>query len=68
MNGRERNACASEPIGPSGASGEIVIATETPARDQLVPRDSGSRKMASENIAPRATQVMSAPIPTMVQR
>jgi hypothetical protein len=46
----------------------IVIATETPARDQPVSRDSGSRKMASENIAPRATQVMSAPIPTMVQR
>ena len=45
-----------------------VIAAEIPARDQPVSREIGSRKMASENIAPRATQVMSAPIPTIVQR
>ena len=46
----------------------MVIATEMPARDQPMSRETGSRNMASENIAPRATQVMSAPTATMVHR
>jgi hypothetical protein len=45
-----------------------VIALDMPARDQPVAVDIGSRKTASENIAPMATQVMSAPAPTMIQR
>ena len=46
----------------------MVIATDMPARDQPVSRDTGSRNIASENIAPSATQVMSAPTATMVHR
>ena len=45
-----------------------VIALEMPARDQPVAADIGSRKTASENIAPMATQVMSAPAATITQR
>ena len=44
------------------------MALDMPARDQPVAVDSGSRKTASENIAPMATQVMSAPTPTITQR
>ena len=45
-----------------------VIALDMPARDQPVSGDIGSRKTASENIAPMATQVISAPAATMTQR
>jgi hypothetical protein len=38
-----------------------------PVRDQPVAVDIGSRRIASENIAPMATQVMSAPVPTITQ-
>ena len=44
-----------------------VIAVEMPARDQPVSADIGSRKTASENIAPIATQPISAPAPTITQ-
>ena len=44
------------------------MALEMPARDQPVSIDIGSRKIASENIAPSATQVISAPAATMTQR
>jgi hypothetical protein len=44
------------------------MALDMPARDQPVAVDIGSRNTASENIAPRATQVMSAPTPTITQR
>jgi hypothetical protein len=44
-----------------------VIAPEMPARDQPVSRVIGSRNTASENIAPIATQVISAPMPTITQ-
>jgi hypothetical protein len=42
-----------------------VIALDMPARDQPVAVDIGSRKIARENIAPRATQVISAPAATI---
>jgi hypothetical protein len=42
-----------------------VMALEMPARDQPVAVAIGSRKTASENIAPMATQVISAPAPTI---
>ena len=45
-----------------------VIALEMPARDQPVAVDMGSRNTASENIAPMATQLISAPAATMTQR
>jgi hypothetical protein len=45
-----------------------VIALDRPARDQLVSAAIGVRKIASENMAPSATQVISAPAPTMTQR
>jgi len=45
-----------------------VIAVEIVARPQPVLADMGPRNTASENIAPIATQVMSAPTPTMIQR
>lgn len=41
---------------------------EMPVRDQPVSAVMGARKMASENIAPIATQVMTAPAITMLQR
>jgi hypothetical protein len=44
------------------------MAAEMPARDQPVSAAIGSRKTARENIAPRATHVMSAPAATMTQR
>jgi hypothetical protein len=44
-----------------------VMALETPARDQPVASVMGCRKTASENIAPMATQVISAPIATITQ-
>ena len=44
------------------------MALEMPARDQPVAVDIGSRNTASENIAPMATQVMSAPTATITQR
>ena len=40
-----------------------VIALEMPARDQPVAVDIGSRKIASKNIAPRATHVIHACAP-----
>jgi hypothetical protein len=43
------------------------MALEMPARDQPVAVDIGSRKTASENIAPTATQVIKAPTPTITQ-
>lgn len=45
-----------------------VIAVDMPARDQPVSSAIGSRKIASENIAPSATHVISAPAATMTQR
>ena len=45
-----------------------VIALDMPARDQLVSSAIGSRKIASENITPMATQLISAPAATMTQR
>ena len=45
-----------------------VIALEMPARDQPVSAAIGCRKTGSENIAPMATQVISAPTATMTQR
>jgi hypothetical protein len=47
--------------------GARVMALEMPARDQPVAVDIGSRKTASENIAPTATQVIKAPTPTITQ-
>ena len=44
------------------------MALEIPARVQPVSADMGCRKMASENIAPMPTQVMSAPTAMMTQR
>jgi hypothetical protein len=44
-----------------------VIALETPARDQPVASVIGWRKTARENMAPAATQVITAPIATMTQ-
>jgi hypothetical protein len=43
------------------------MALDTAARDQPVSRVIGSRKTASENMAPTATQVISAPMPTITQ-
>ncbi|KGM35039.1 hypothetical protein P409_06725 [Inquilinus limosus MP06] len=45
-----------------------VMALEMPARLQPVSDAIGCRKIASENIAPMPTQVMSAPTPMMTQR
>src|SRR4029453_16433061 len=45
-----------------------VIALEIPARDQPVAVAIGSRKIASENMAPMLTQVISAPMATRTQR
>jgi len=45
-----------------------VIALEMPARVQPVASDIGWRKIASENIAPIPTQVISAPAAMMTQR
>ena len=44
-----------------------VIALEIAVRDQPVSRVIGSRNTASENIAPTATQVISAPRATITQ-
>ena len=44
-----------------------VIALDTAARDQPVSRVIGSRNTASENMAPIATQVISAPTATITQ-
>jgi hypothetical protein len=44
-----------------------VIALEMPACDQPVALAIGSRKMASENIVPTATQPIRAPIATITQ-
>ncbi len=44
------------------------MALDTPARDQPVASVIGCRKTASENIAPAATQGISAPMATMTQR
>ena len=44
-----------------------VIAPEIPARDQPVASDIGCRNTASENTAPKATQVISAPAATITQ-
>ena len=44
-----------------------VMALDTPARDQPVAWVIGCRKTASENIAPTATQVISAPSATITQ-
>ena len=46
----------------------MVIANETPARDQPLSSDMGVRNTASENIAPTATQPMRPPSATMTQR
>ena len=46
----------------------MVMALEMPARDQPVSADMGWRKTASENMAPMATQPISAPAPTITQR
>ena len=45
-----------------------VIALEIPVRDQPVAADIGCRNTASENIAPMATQPISAPAATITQR
>jgi hypothetical protein len=45
-----------------------VMALEMPARGQPVVSDMGGRKTASENMAPMAMQVISAPIATITQR
>src|SRR5262245_35393769 len=44
-----------------------VIAPEKPARDQPVAWSIGCRNTASENTAPKATQVISAPAATTTQ-
>ena len=44
-----------------------VIAPEIPARDQPVASAIGCRNTASENTAPKATQVISAPAATITQ-
>ena len=44
-----------------------VMALDTPAPDQPVASAIGWRRTASENIAPAATQVISAPMATMTQ-
>jgi hypothetical protein len=44
------------------------MALDIPARDQPVAAAIGVRYTASENIAPIATQVMSAPAATITQR
>jgi hypothetical protein len=43
------------------------IALEIPARDHPVSRVMGSRNTASENMAPTATHVISAPRATITQ-
>ena len=43
------------------------MALELPARDQPVSRVIGSRNTASENMAPTATHVISAPMATITQ-
>ena len=43
------------------------MAVEMPARDQPVASDIGCRNTASENIAPMATQPISAPAATTTQ-
>ncbi len=45
-----------------------VIALEIPARDHPVSADIGTRNTASENMAPIATHVISAPTATITQR
>jgi hypothetical protein len=45
-----------------------VMALDMPARDQPVASDIGCKNTASENIAPAATQVMTAPAKMITQR
>ena len=65
----KRSLTAPQPKAPSPMTRKFsVIALDMPARDQPVAVAIGSRNTASENIAPMATQVMSAPAPTITQR
>ena len=65
----KRSLTAPQPKAPRPMTRKLrVMALDMPARDQPVAVDIGSRKTASENIAPMATQVMSAPTPTITQR
>ena len=45
----------------------IVAAAETPLRDQPIASEIGCRNTASDSIAPKPTQVISAPAPTTTQ-
>ena len=45
----------------------IVAAAETPLRDQPIASEIGCRNTASDSIAPKPTQVISAPTPTTTQ-
>src|SRR5882724_8291992 len=45
----------------------IVMALDTPVRDQPVASDIGARKTANENVVPIAKQPIKAPAPTTTQ-
>ena len=65
----KRSLAAPQPKFPRPIMRKLsVIALEMPARDQPVALDIGSRKIASENIAPSATQVISAPAAMITKR
>ena len=58
----KRSLAAPQPKAPRPMIRKLsVMALEMPARDQPVAVDIGSRNTASENMAPMATQVISAP-------
>src|SRR5215471_4078876 len=65
----KRSLASPQPKAPRPMTMKLtVMALEMPARDQPVAVDSGSRNTASENIAPMATQDISAPTATITQR
>src|SRR6516165_5706883 len=64
-----RSLAAPQPKAPKPMIRKLrVMALEMPARDQPVAVDIGSRNTARENIAPIATQDISAPTATITQR
>jgi hypothetical protein len=64
----KRSLAAPQPKAPRPMTRKLrVIALDMPARDQPVSVDIGSRKTASENMAPMATHVIKAPTPTITQ-
>ena len=66
MRGPKRSVSAPQPKAAKPiVTNTIVMALDMPVRDQPVAADIGCRNTASENIVPMATQVISAPAPTI---